>query len=44
VLYNEDMTLRPGGEAKLIFVDSSMEKLSCVLAVVKKALSDVDDV
>lgn len=39
------MTLRPGGEAKLIFADSSMhEKLSCVLAVVKKALSYVDEV
>ncbi len=43
--YYEDMTLRPGGEDKLNFLDSSMEKLSGVVAVVKKAgLSDVHEV
>ena len=42
--YNEDMSLRPGGEAKLNFLDSSMETLSGAVAVVTKAFNDVNEV
>ena len=42
--YNEDMSLKPGGESKLNYLDSSMEKLSGAVAVVTKAYSDVSEV
>ena len=37
------MSLRPGGEAKLNFLDGSMETLSGAVAVVTKAFNDVND-
>ena len=43
--YNENMSLRPGGEAKLNFLNSSiMETLSGAVAVVTKAFNDVNEV
>ena len=38
------MSLRPGGEAKLNFLDGSMETLSGAVAVVTKAFNDVNEV
>ena len=40
--YNENMSLRPGGEAKLNFLDGSMETLSGAVAVVTKAFIGVN--
>ncbi|CAB4043398.1 Hypothetical predicted protein, partial [Paramuricea clavata] len=38
------MTLKPGEEIKIHFLNSSMEKLSGIVAVVQKALTDVREV